>query len=80
MYLQELDRCSCFTSKDMELRAYWALACQLVDRVVETYVSARLDPIAEAGPLFVVQCHYVVDQPKVGRCRHLSLSRGRKRK
>ena len=48
VYLQELDRCSCFTSMTMELRAYRALACQLVDRVVETYVSARLDPIAEA--------------------------------
>ena len=44
----------------MELRAYRALACQLVDRVVETYVSARLDPIAEAGSLFVVQSQYGV--------------------
>ena len=43
----------------MELRAYRALACQLVDRVVETYVSARLDPIAEAGSLFVIQSSYV---------------------
>ena len=59
VYSQELDRCLCFTSRDMELRAYRALACQLVDRVVEAYFSARLDPIAEAGALFVLQCHYV---------------------
>ena len=45
----------CFTSSIMELRAYRALACQLVDRVVEAYVSARLDPIAEAGSVFQIQ-------------------------
>ena len=39
----------------MDLRTYQALACQLVDRVVETYVSARLDPIAEAGSVFQIQ-------------------------
>ena len=43
----------------MELGTYQALACQLVDRVVETYFSARLDPIAEAGALFVLQWSYV---------------------
>ena len=45
----------CFTSSTMDLRTYQALACQLVDRVVETYVSARLDLIAEGGSLFVIQ-------------------------
>ena len=59
VYSQELDRFSCFTSMTMELRAYRALACQLVHRVVETYCSARLDPIAEAGALFVLQWSYV---------------------
>ena len=46
----------------MELRAYRALACQLVHRVVEAYFSARLDPIAEAGALFVLQWSCVADQ------------------
>ena len=43
----------------MELGTYQALACQLVDRVVEAYLFARLDLIAEAGSLFVIQSSYV---------------------
>jgi len=57
----------------MELRAYRALACHLVDRVVEAYVSARLDPIAEAGSLFVTQSCYVMlndsrEMPSLDSC------------